>query len=393
MKPLRIVLVMVEPPLPFGNAAARWYYVLLKGLVERGHRVTAFAACSRPDDIVGARALFPEPTYDLRPFPVMPRTGLLGKWLTLRQPLSYLFSDALKDDLRSVLAQGFDVLHLEQIWGGWVGLDHIERALINVQYLLEIDQAGQPPPSLRERVVQTLAVAAERRLVRAFHHIRTCTPRLQDAIRRINPGAALVTSPFGLELSFYPFLADEDCNPEPLLSLIGTMHWGPSYSAAVRLLTRLWPEIKRRVPRARLQIIGWRARSMLAASLDLPDVEVIENVPDTKPYFNATCVFLYAPGRGSGMKIKIMEAMAYGVPVVTTGEGIEGLDALDGVHAGVCDDDAGLIDRTVELLGDAGRRNRQRHAARRLIETCYTPGPTLDAMESIYARMLGCTDP
>ena len=51
MTPRRIVMAMIEPPLPFGSAAARWYYVLLKGLVERGHRVTAFAACSKPEEI------------------------------------------------------------------------------------------------------------------------------------------------------------------------------------------------------------------------------------------------------------------------------------------------------------------------------------------------------
>ena len=51
MKPLRVVVVMVEPPLPFGTAAARWYYVLLRGLVERGHRVTAFAVCSNAADV------------------------------------------------------------------------------------------------------------------------------------------------------------------------------------------------------------------------------------------------------------------------------------------------------------------------------------------------------
>ena len=61
---------------------------------------------------------------------------------------------------------------------------------------------------------------------------------------------------------------------------------------------------------------------------------------------------VYAPSRGSGMKIKILEAMASGVPVVTTSEGVEGLPAVDGVHAGVCEDDAGLIDRTVALLED-----------------------------------------
>ena len=48
MTPLRVIVVMIEPPLPFGNAVARWFYVLLRELVARGHRTTAFAACITP---------------------------------------------------------------------------------------------------------------------------------------------------------------------------------------------------------------------------------------------------------------------------------------------------------------------------------------------------------
>ncbi len=111
------------------------------------------------------------------------------------------------------------------------------------------------------------------------------------------------------------------------MSLIGAMNWYPGYSAGLRLLTRLWPEIKRRVPAARLQIVGWSARSAFRDSLGLPDVEIAENVPDTRPYFERTGVLLYAPSRGSGMKIKVLEAMGFGVPVVTTSEGVEGIPA------------------------------------------------------------------
>ena len=96
---------------------------------------------------------------------------------------------------------------------------------------------------------------------------------------------------------------------------------------------------------------------------------------------------LYAPGRGSGMKVKILESFGFGVPVVTTSEGVEGLPALDGVHAGVCDDDAGLIDRTVELLRDRAGQNRQRAAGRALVESHCGPKPTVDAIEQIYAGL------
>jgi glycosyltransferase involved in cell wall biosynthesis len=388
MAPLRIVLVMVEPPLPFGDAAARWFYVLLRGLVARGHRVTAFAACSRPGDVEAARALFPAPEYDLRLYPFDPRGRLRDKWETFRRPFSFLFSSALRDDLRATLAGGFDLLHLEQLWTGWLALDHADQVLVNVHYLPSIDMGAAPARSLAARKERWLTFSAERRLVRSFRFFRACTSRLDVAVRAINPRADVATVPFGIDLTLYPYIPDTRRTGAAVVSLIGSMNWGPSRSAAERLLTRLWPAIKQRVPQARLQIVGRRARTALAAHLGLRDVEVAEDVPETRPYFEEAGVFVYAPARGSGMKVKIQEAMAYGVPVVTTAEGVEGLPAEDGVHAGVCDDDDGLVRRTVDLLGDVDRQNRQRQAARQLIEMVCSPSATLDALEAVYERVL-----
>jgi glycosyltransferase involved in cell wall biosynthesis len=396
MQQRRIVLAMVEPPLPFGNAAARWYYVLLKGLVERGHRVSAFAACSKAEEIDKARALFPQPEFDLRlyPFPAA-KKGWTNRLQTVKRPYSFMFSPELKRDLEAELARGYDVLHLEQLWSGWLGIGHEARSLVNVHHLVWIDLGGLDDPGavphavkLRERLQNQLMFWAERRLVRSHRHFRSCSPRLVDPMKRVNPAADITTVPVGIDPDRYAFIPDERRSQTATLSLIGSMAWYPGYSAAVRLLTRLWPEIKRRVPHARLEIVGWSARSALKEFLNAPGVEIAENVPDTQPYFDRTNVLLYAPSRGSGMKIKILEAMAFGVPVVTTSEGVEGIPAQDGVHAGVCEDDAGLIERTVALLEDPDRQNRQRHAARALLESHCGPKPTLDAIESIYTRML-----
>ena len=172
------------------------------------------------------------------------------------------------------------------------------------------------------------------------------------------------------------------------MTVIGAMNWIPSLSSAVRLLDRLWPSIKERVPAAKLQIVGWNARSALKEYLGLPDVAILENVPETRPYFEAASVFVYAPSRGSGMKIKIQEAMAYGGPIVTTSAGVEGIPAIDGVHVGLAEDDQGLIDRAVDLLNDVDLQNRRRVAARALIESVCGPQVTLDAQEAVYRRMI-----
>jgi glycosyltransferase involved in cell wall biosynthesis len=389
MKPLRIILGMIEAPLPFGNAAARWFYVLLRELVERGHRVTAFAACGKAEEMAKAAELFPAPRYDLRCFPFAPPGGLLGKWRTLVRPYSYFFSPELRADLGRELAAGYDVLHLEQLWSGWLGLEHVERALVNVHHLCWLDLEHVRPPSLRGRFDRWLMLRTERRLIRALRHFRACSPRLAPEILKANPAAQVATIPVGLDPAQYDFIPDEKRTAEPVVSVIGSMGWYPSHSAAVRLLTRLWPEIRRRVPAARVQVVGWSARSALAEYLGMPGVTVEENVPDVRPYFERTGVMLYAPGRGSGMKIKILEAMGFGVPVVTTSEGVEGLPAVDGVHAGVAEDDEGLIERTVRLLEDRAAQDRQRGAARALLEGHCGPGPTVDAVEAAYRGMIG----
>jgi polysaccharide biosynthesis protein PslH len=390
MKPLRVVLVMVEPPSPFGNAAARGFYVLFKGLVERGHRVTCFATSSNPDHAADAHQRFPSPDFDLRIFPEPPpatTTGLLAKWRTYRRPYSYLFSAAMKQAVDDELARGFDVLHLEQLWSGWLGLKHTNRAVLNVHYLVEIDLADVPAHSVVDRLRAHRVRQAERAMLRSYPSITTLSARLTDRVRQLSPAADVETIPLGIDLALYPF----DASPAPrapTVTLIGSFGWRPTLLAAERLLTRLWPEIQRRVPEARLQIVGRRAKAELGEKAKGQGIEVFEDVPEIAAYFRSADVLLYPTPLGSGMKVKVMEAFAYGTPVVTTGEGVEGLPATDGVEAGIADDDLGLIERTVALLRDPDRRVGQRIAARGLLEAHCGPGVTLDRLEAIYAKIV-----
>lgn len=84
---------------------------------------------------------------------------------------------------------------------------------------------------------------------------------------------------------------------------------------------------------------------------------------------------------------KVLEAMAYRIPVVTTTEGIEGFCAEDGVHAFIADDEELLAERIVQLLDDSALRRKLRQNARRLIEERYSPGPTVAALERVYEAL------
>jgi len=379
-KSLRIIIVMLEPPLPFGNAAARWFDVLLKGLINRGHDVTAFATCTNPSDIDKAQQLFPD--CDLRCFTHPNRGGLWAKLETLRQPYSYVFSPEFKQQLNQELAKPFDVLHLEQVWSGWLGFKYGHKAFLNVHFLHSIDR-GLP------KTQQWLTERAEAKILKAYPNLITLSDRLGTAIHKISPKSHIDILPLGIDLSLYPFIPKslERTSP-PTIGLIGTFNWTPTYTAAERLITKLWQPIKQQIPNAKLLLVGRSAKSVLARFGDIPDAEIYENVPDTLPYFQQLDAMVYAPLVGSGMKVKVMEAFALGIPVVTTPDGIEGLPAQDRVHGGICLEDDGLIDRTVEILKNPITAEQYRQAARQMLEATCSPEIVLDKLEAIYTKKI-----
>src|SRR5579862_7568284 len=101
MQPRRILIVLPDPPLPFASPASRWFYVLCKELVERGNRVTVFAACNTIEKKEEACDLFSSRDYDLRCYPYAVRSWAASKWETLRRPYSYVFSPELARDLET----------------------------------------------------------------------------------------------------------------------------------------------------------------------------------------------------------------------------------------------------------------------------------------------------
>jgi glycosyltransferase involved in cell wall biosynthesis len=386
MRSLRILLATTEAPLPEGSAVGRWYYLLIRELVRRGHRVTAFVACHSRDDSAETGRLFPRPEYDVRCYALPERRGLTAKIETLRRPHSYAFSPQLFADVGAERKLGCEVLHLEGTWSGWLGLEgSTSKVILNVHNLFSIDWVARRSASWSDQLRRVLCVRAERRLIRSYPTVVVVSPRLADEVQAIAPRAKVRFVPLTLELENYPYVPSHQRPVEPIVALIGSMNWYPSRSAAERLLTRLWPAIRRSFSNARLQITGRDARRALHRYLQEPGVEIRENVAATQPYFENASILLYAPQQGSGAKVKVLEAFAYGVPVVTTVNGVEGIDARDGVHAGINNTDEGLIERSIRLLSDPLLQERQRASARKLVETDHSPDTVMRRLEECYS--------
>ncbi len=386
---MRIVIVTPAVPHPFGNTAARWFYVLITELVARGHEVAVVAATEESEVRVAEakqrlaqhEGKFTLHCHRLKVDPFAPRR----KWQNFVRPFSELIQDReLRELVGRELRQGYDVLHLEQMATGWLGVGN-PRALLNLHYLDVIDWSQRANMTLGERKALWQAQRATTRLLHEVMNVRLLTPRLKEAAEAINPDGRYWVVPFALDTALYPLLPPA---AEPVVGMIGSMHWEPSRSAARRLMTRIWPLVKQRVPTARLYIAGWNAAKYLSDCASQPDVVLAENLEHPSAFFSQAAVMVYAPSRGSGMKVKVMESMAYGVPVVTTWEGMEGIVYQNGRECWVAESDHQLAEKVCRLLENPSERRQMRGAARRLMEEHYSPRPVVDKMIRVYQEVM-----
>jgi glycosyltransferase involved in cell wall biosynthesis len=384
---MRILTVLPAAPRPFGDTAARWFYVLTKCLLERGHDVVCLVVTQEPEPVLAeSRQRLAETTGSgrliFRAFSPSPTCHPLVRRLrSLVKPFSETYyAEGLREAIAAEMRKGYDILHLEQLWTGWLGTE-TPRSLLNIHHFEVIDWEDHHLEGLHERKAMVQMTRATHRILRAHERMRVFTPRLLDKARSINSEASYWVVPFALDLSLYPLQPAPD---EPVLGLIGSMHWTPSRSAGERLITRIWPLVKKRVPHAKLFIAGWNAREHLGKYLPMPDVTLEDGVAHPKDFFSKASVMVYAPSRGSGMKIKVLESMAYGVPVVTTWEGVEGIEYENGTHCWVEEEDETIAARAAALLEDRPQRERMRQAARSLMEERYSPEPVMGQMLRVY---------
>jgi len=386
---MRVVIVTPAVPHPFGDTAGRWFYVLITELLARGNEVVALAATEESGERVSEAKQWLSQrgerlTLHCHRLQVDSFT-LRRKWQNLVRPRSELLQDStLNGLLQRELAKGYDVLHLEQMSTGWLGLN-VARALLNVHFFDVIDWAEKKNMDFGDHKALWQARRATRHLLHGIPNVRLLTQRLKEMAESINPAGKYWVVPLALDPRLYSL---EPPAQEPVIGLIGSMHWEPSRSAAERLITRIWPLVKQGFPQAKLYIAGWNAAKYLNQYSSSQGLTLAENLASPSEFFSKAAVMVYAPSCGSGMKVKVMESMAYGVPVVTTWEGVEGIDYQNGRDCWVGETDEELADKVCRLLQNSAERQQMRDAARTLIEQRYSPRPVIDKMIGVYEQVI-----
>ena len=177
--------------------------------------------------------------------------------------------------------------------------------------------------------------------------------------------------PTAVDLDFFPYEAPAAAiAEEPLVSFTGSMNSRANVNGIEWFIDRIWPRIAAAQPRAHCVVVGKNPPdSLVARARDAGHrIEFTGFVDDVRPHMRGADVSVIPLLVGGGTRIKAYEAMAMGIPIVSTTLGIEGLPVRDGEHLCLADEPDAFADRILELIGDPARRGRIAAAARQLVE-------------------------
>ena len=164
----------------------------------------------------------------------------------------------------------------------------------------------------------------------------------------------------------------------------------PNVDGVTHFAQNIWPRIAAAHPKARWKIIGGRPPPSLLA-LAGPRVELTGLVPDLRPHLAAAAVVVVPLRLGGGTRLKIVEAMAMGKPIVSTTLGAEGIEAVPGRDLLVEDDPAAFAEAVNRLLAEPDLAARIGQSARQLATDRYSWTGAAQALEGFYRRVLDHT--
>jgi glycosyltransferase involved in cell wall biosynthesis len=371
---LTVAVALTQPPLPEGGAPGKCAIGLLRGLVAHGLDVRAVAA-RQSFALSGS----PPPDLPLQLVDVAPEpAGLRTRALAYAQPRGELGRGSFAARFREVAAAA-DVAHLEEVGTAPAAHGLSVPTVVHVHYLARLDRSFGPPWRRQFRDVALFALA-ERNAERGGHVLVASSPVVADELRR-RTGGDVVVAPLSLDPALYPQAA---LDGPAVAGVIGTASWPGTGSAMRRLALRVWPRVRREVPDARLVLAG-RGTERLSDLVGEPGIELAGEVPSAADWLRGLSLLLFPIERGSGVKVKVLESLASGVPIVTTPRGAEGIDGGTGVV--VETEDAALARAAVAILRDDAARRERGAAARTAFLEQYAPEPATRPLVELYRRL------
>ncbi|MBV9611579.1 MAG: glycosyltransferase, partial [Acidobacteriaceae bacterium] len=270
--------------------------------------------------------------------------GLLGRWPL---PVLNYTSREMKRTLTRLLDEkDFDLVHFDSLHlaaylplirhktSAPVVLDwhNVESELMS---RFGANSTWSPRKLYAQITARRLADLEKRMLREAAGHV-VCSARDRDQLDNMSKGARIAVVENGVAVASFQNGATAPANRCRLV-FVGSMDYHANIEAATSFTRDVWPVIRERFPAWQLTLAGSNPAPAVQALASEPNVEVTGTVPDVRPYYAEAFAAIVPLLTGGGTRLKILEAMAAGVPVVSTSLGAEGLAVSPGSNILIAD--------------------------------------------------------
>lgn len=301
----------------------------------------------------------------------------------------------------------FDVIHADQLSMAGYGMlaarksrSHRPRTLLdehNAFYLLVRRMADTEPQRLRR-----LAMAREARafaryeagMCRTYDAVLTVIPEDRDHLlslfrpeERATYGAKFAPIPICVDPGVTAPVARSNAQPPTILHL-GTMFWPPNSNGVLWFAREVLPLIHNEMPETRFVVIGKNPPKEVEALAADPRIKVTGYVEDLAPYLAQTDAFVVPLHAGSGMRVKILDAWMWGLPIVSTPIGAEGIRVREEETILLAETASDFAAATLRLLNNPKLNQKLRINGRAWVEQHYSWDSVYRRVDEVYQSLL-----
>ncbi|NQU54935.1 MAG: glycosyltransferase family 4 protein [Bacteroidetes bacterium] len=361
---MKILQVTNKVPYPTKDGGAIACMNLTRGFSNLGHKVTILSMNTAKHNV--SLEEIPEPIKDLAEFKLVEvpaKISMLWALLNLlfsNKPYNAVrfISSSFKAELKSILEQNnFDVIQLEGLYvcpyipviRKYSKAKIVYRAH-NIEYEIWERTAANSKGlfSLYLKILTKRIKKFEVKWLNAYDLLVPITERDYTMLNKLGNTKPGYVSQTGIDASV--LIPNAKNLEHPSLFHIGSMEWTPNQEGLVWFLDNCWPEIHSNFPNLKFYIAGRNTPVWLQKKMELPNVIFEGEVLDAYKFMNSKSIMVVPLFSGSGMRIKIIEGMALGKPIVTTTIGTEGISTTTGKNIVVADDVPKFINAISELI-------------------------------------------
>jgi len=262
--------------------------------------------------------------------------GFFGRWPL---PVVNYTSNIMRRAVREALAGTFDLIHLDSIHMAAYVPGLLEAAGAPITYdwhNIESEamqrygrQTASAPRARYAMLTARRLESLEDSILRDSYGGLVCSERERAALQHRVPGARLAVIENGVDAAFFaapPVPGSE----RRRIVFVGSMDYHANVEAVVAFAREVWPDLHRELPGITFTVVGSNPAPAVLALREESGIEVTGTVADVRPYYRESLAAVVPLRVGGGTRLKILEAMAAGIPVVSTPLGAEGLAVSPG---------------------------------------------------------------